>query len=169
MRLAARSTVIAGALVTAAIASPVASARLNLEPTTTTGQTQTTVTAPAVVPNPDQQITHVSAVGPPILQSATQPQQAELHRIQTAAAQAFAYKPPASARYSPAALNGYVSSPTNRAPAVVHVTTHDNPFDWGAAAIGAAGGLATSLLIIGGGIVVTQRRQPKANRAKALA
>jgi hypothetical protein len=54
-------------------------------------------------------------------------------------------------------------------PAVVHVTTNSNQFDWGDAAVGAAGGLVISPLIIGGGVVVTQRRRPKATRAKALA
>jgi hypothetical protein len=168
MRLAARSTVIAGALATAAIASPLASARFNLEPTPTTGQTQTTVTAPVVRPNPDQQVTQVSQAGPPTLQSAKASQLPAVHRAENAASHASAYQPAQSARYSTAGLNGYVNSPTG-GPAVVHVTTHSNPFDWGDAAIGAAVGLVISLLIIGGGIVVTQRRQPKPTRAKALA
>jgi hypothetical protein len=168
MRLAARSTVIVGALATAAIASPLASARFNLEPTPTTGQTQTqtTATATAVRPNPDQQVTQVSQVGPPTLQSARASQLPAVHRAENAASHASAYQPAQSARYSTAGLNGYVSSPTG---GVVHVTTHSNPFDWGDAAIGALAGLVISLLIIGGGLVVTQRRQPKATRAKALA
>ena len=169
MRLAARSTVIAGALATAAIASPLASARFNLEPTPTTGQTQTTVTAPVVTSNPDQQVTQVGQVGPPTLQSAKASQMPAVHRAENAASHASAYQPAQSARYSTAGLNGYVNSPTSAGPAVVHVTTHSNPFDWGDAAVGAAGGLVISLLIIGGGVVVTQRRQPKATRAKALA
>jgi hypothetical protein len=171
MRLAARSTVIAGALATAAIASPLASARFNLEPTPTTGQTQTQTTATATVvrPNPDQQVTQVSHVGPPTLQSARASQLPAVHRAETAASHASAYQPAQSARYTTAGLNGYVSSPTSGGPAVVHVTTHSNPFDWGDAAIGAAGGLVISLMIIGGVVVVTQRRQPKATRAKALA
>ena len=168
MRLAARSTVIAGALATAAIASPLASARFNLEPTPTTGQTQTAATAPAVRPNPDQQVTQMSQVGPPTLQSAKASELPAVHRAENAKSQALAYQPSQTARYSTAGLNGYVNSPTS-GPAVVHVTTHSNPFDWGDAAIGAAVGLVISLLIIGGGLVVTQRRQPKPSRAKALA
>jgi len=168
MRLAARSTVIAGALATAAIASPLASARFNLEPTPTTGQTQTTVTAPVVTSNPDQQVTQVGQAGPPTLQLAKASQMPAVHRAENAASHASAYQPSQSARYSTAGLNGYVNSPTG-GPAVVHVTTHSNPFDWGDAAIGAAVGLVISLLIIGGGVVVTQRRQPKPTRAKALA
>ena len=168
MRLIATSTVFAGVLATAAFASPLASARPNLDPTA--GQTQTTATAPAVVPNPDQQATHARRVGPPALPAATRAQQPEVHRVQAAAAHAFAYKPPTGpARYTTASLNGAVRSPAHSAPAVVHVTTHSNTFDWGDAAIGAAGGLLISLLILGAGIAVTQRRQPKPSRAKALA
>ena len=167
MRLAAPSTIIAGALATAAIASPLASARFDLQPTTT-GQTQASVTATVVRPNPDQQVTQVSQVGPPTLQSAKPSQLSAVHRAETAASHASAYRPVQSGRYSIAGLNGYVSSP-HPVPAVVHVTTHSNPFDWGDAAVGAAGGLVISLLIIGGGVVVTQRRQPKATRAKVLA
>jgi hypothetical protein len=168
MRLAGRSTVIAGALATLAIAPPVAAARFDLEPTTA-GQTQATAAATVVRPNPDQPVAQVSQVGPPTLQSATASQLPDVHRTQTAVSHAFAYKPAASARYSTAGLNGYVASPPNGGPTVVHVTTHDNPFDWGAAAIGAAGGLVISLLIVGAGIVLRQRRQPKPRRAKALA
>jgi hypothetical protein len=214
MRLAAHTTIIVGALAAAAIASSVASARFELQPTATTGQTQTTTTAPPVLPNPDQQedarmiaASHQSAspgtsaggsltqqeiarlaqlsrqhptsvaeapvlrptVGPPAVQSASTSQQPEVQRAQTAASHAFAYKPAASGQYSTAALNGSVGSPTNGGPAVVHVTTHENPFDWGDAAIGAAGGLVISLLIVGGAVVVTRRRQHEPSRAKALA
>jgi hypothetical protein len=181
MQLAARSTIIAGALATAAVASPMASARPNVETTTAAGQTQTTAiapvirpsglpettaSAPAVRPNPDQHVTHVSRVGPPILRAATASQQSEVHRAQTAASHALAYAPPALARYSPAGLNTNLRSPA-KGPRAVHVSTHDTPFDWGAAAIGAVGGVVVSLLV--GGLVVTQRRQTKPNRAKALA
>ena len=169
MRLAARSTVIAGALAAAAIASSVATARPILDPPTTTVQAQNAAIAPAVLPNPDNQVAHVSQVGPPALPSATASQLRELDRSQTAASHAFADKPSASARYSTAGLNGYVSPPRSSAPAVVHVTTHAKPFDWGAAAIGAAAGLVISLLILGAGVGVTRRRQPGPSRASALA
>lgn len=169
MRLAARSTVIAGALAAAAIASSVATARPIIDAPTTTGQAQNTATAPAVLPNPDQQLTHLGQVGPPTLPSATASQLREVHRGEAAASHAYAYKPSASARYSTAGLNGYVSRPVSSAPAVVHVTTHSKPFDWGAAAIGAAAGLVISLLILGAGVGVTRRRQPGRSRASALA
>jgi len=167
MRLAARSTAIAAALAITMIASPVASARLSRESTTTTAHPQAAATAPAVVPNPDQQVAQVSRVDPPTLRSATRSQQPAIHRVQTAASHAFAYKPTASARYNTAGLNGTVHLAAT-GPGVVHIPTHNTQFDWGAAAIGAAGGLVISLLIVGG-VLVTQRRQPKQTRAKALA
>jgi hypothetical protein len=169
MRLAARSTVIAGALAAAAIASPVATASPNLDTASTTGQTQSIAATPAVLPDRDGQVTHVTQVGPPALPAPTASQLREVHRGQTEASQAFAYKPSAPARYSTAGLNGYVSSPANRAPAVVHVTTHGKPFDWGAAAIGAAAGLIVSLLILGAGVGATRRRQAGPSRASAVA
>jgi hypothetical protein len=165
MRLAARSTLVVGALATAAIAASAASARFDPEPAST-GLPQTTATAPNVGPNPDNR---VGEVGPPSVRSATGPQMPEAHRQQAAASHASAYKPSQSARYSSAGLNGYAHSPTNGAPASVHVTTHDSSFDWGDAAIGAAAGLVITLLIVSGAVVVAQRRQPKTSRAKALA
>ncbi|MGZ4307106.1 MAG: hypothetical protein ACXVFQ_22610 [Solirubrobacteraceae bacterium] len=168
MRLAARNTIVAGALAAAAIAAPAASARFNLEPGST-GPTQTTATAAAVLPNPDQQAGQVTRVGPPALHAVPGSQIGALHRAETASAHRFAYQPSPSARYSSAGLNGHVSSPTGGIPAVVHVTTHSNPFDWGDAAIGAAGGLVISLLIVGGAVLASQRRAPQERRAKLVA
>jgi len=51
---------------------------------------------------------------------------------------------------------GAQSTGTDSAPTVVHVTT-DNGFNWGDAAIGAAAGVAISLLLLGGGLSITQR------------
>ena len=42
--------------------------------------------------------------------------------------------------------------------AVVRIQTPPSGFDWGDAAIGAAGGLALSLIAVGGALVVSQRR-----------
>jgi hypothetical protein len=172
MRLAQRTTFVSIAFAVAAIAAPAASAQFDLAPAgaqSGRAESQTTSTTPTVRANPDQQVMPASQVGPPTLQSATASQLPEVHRQQAAASHALAYKPTQSKPYSSAGLNGYVSSPTNGGPAVVHITTHNNPFDWGDAAIGAAGGIVISLLIVGGAVVVTQRRQPKASRAKALA
>jgi hypothetical protein len=166
MRLAARSTIVAGALAAAAIAGPAASARFNLEPGST-APTQSTASAPAVLPNPDQQVTQVTSVGPPALHAVPGSQIGAFHWAKAAAAHRFAYQPSPSARYSSAGLNGHANSPTGGVPAVVHVTTHSNAFDWGDAAIGAAGGLVISLLIAGGAVLVSQRRAPQA-RAKLV-
>jgi hypothetical protein len=42
--------------------------------------------------------------------------------------------------------------------AVVRIQTPPSGFDWGDAAIGAAGGLALALVAVGGALVVSQRR-----------
>ena len=110
MRLAAISTVIAGVLATAALASPLASARPNLDPPTS--HARSSATAPADLPNPDQHSSHVSQVGPPIVQPAAAAQQSEVHPDQWAALYGFAYKPPVSAGDSTAALNGDDRAPT---------------------------------------------------------
>lgn len=166
MRFSVRSTIVVGALVVSAIAAPVASAQLNLEPGSAT-PTQSTAAAPAVSPNPDQQVGQLRSVGPPALHAVPGSQIGAFHRAEAAAAHRFAYQSPSSARYSSAGLNGYVSSPTGGVPAVVHVT-HSSPFDWGDAAIGAAGGLVISLLIVGGAVLVSQRRVPLQRRPKLV-
>jgi hypothetical protein len=43
-------------------------------------------------------------------------------------------------------------------PTIVRITARDTGFDWGDAGIGAAGGLALSLIALGGGLAVSQRR-----------
>ena len=92
MRLAATSTVIAGVLATAALASPLASARPDLDPPTS--HARSSATAPADLPNPNQQSRHVRQVGPPILQPATATPQPEVHRDQWAAPYASVYSRP---------------------------------------------------------------------------
>ena len=172
---------------------------------------------PAVRPNPDEQTaTGASAnpgpcsevcsggagsygsasqgprtLEPPALRSASASQLPEIHRQQTAASHAFAYKPTQSARYSSAALNGPAAAshlpgpptwPTNPTPLTSYAyqlpgppTWPTNPqpitayhstvqatsggLDWDSAGIGAAGGLAISLLIVGGAVIITHRRQ----------
>ncbi len=51
----------------------------------------------------------------------------------------------------------YTSSDQAATPTVVHVTEASG-FDWGDAAIGAAGGIAIVALLVGGGVMLTQRR-----------
>ena len=97
------------------------------------------------------------------------------HPIITSAAVALALAlgaAPAAARYdyrgaaeSPGIRAGTqpLSPVTNRTapPAtVVRVSAATGGFDWGDAGIGAAGGLALSLVAIGGGLAVSQRRHP---------
>lgn len=43
-------------------------------------------------------------------------------------------------------------------PTILHVTAGTSGFDWGDTGIGAAGGLAISILGLGGGLAVSQRR-----------
>lgn len=172
MRFAARSTVIAGVLAATAIAAPAASARpfdLALS-WADSGRAQSQTTSPPSVVRPDQWALQPADAGtPPILRPPRASEPGAIGRAQAQQAKAGSYSPPATARYSSTALNGRVASPTNGRPSVLHVATHSNPFDWGAAAIGAAGGLVISLLIIGGGVLLTQHHHPKPRRTKALA
>ena len=160
MRLTACSTVIVGALASAAIAAPAASAQPNLEPTTGTGQTQAPIQAAAVVPNPDQQTTDGSRISPRALPS----QIRALHRARDANSQMIGDGPAAAAGYRAAVLRHDIESPTIVGPAVVHA----NPFDWRDAAIGAATGLVISLLILGAAAAVMRRSQGQPSRTKAL-
>jgi hypothetical protein len=104
------------------------------------------------------------------------------HRIITTAAVALALAAgaaPATARYS---YLGAAESPHIRAgtqplgpvinrsapPAtVVRVSPASGGFDWGDAGIGAAGGLALSMVAFGGGLAVSQRRTRRDESATA--
>jgi hypothetical protein len=61
---------------------------------------------------------------------------------------------PATSPSTPAGSTAKVSAP----PAVVRVQAPANGFDWGDAGIGAAGGLALSMIGLGGALAVSQRR-----------
>jgi hypothetical protein len=57
------------------------------------------------------------------------------------------------------------------APAAVRIETPPSGFDWGDAAVGAAGGFALSMIAVGGVLAVSQRRDrrpisPQASRVK---
>ncbi len=104
------------------------------------------------------------------------------HRIITSAAVALALAAgaaPATARYS---YLGAAQSPSVRAgtqppgPAIdrsapratiVRVSPGSGGFDWGDAGIGAAGGLALSMVALGGGLAVSQRRTRRSESATA--
>ena len=48
--------------------------------------------------------------------------------------------------------------PASSPPTIVRVTTHSNGFDWGDAGIGAAGGLALSVIGLGGALAASGYR-----------
>jgi hypothetical protein len=175
MRLAVRSTVVAVCLAIVALAPAAASARWAFDPprvatnSSSTGdvttQGQTAGPSPVVRANPDQQVAHHPVVPiPPILGKTQAAEQAAIDRLK---AQHYTDKLSGNAVYSPAALNGYGSA----RPVSVHAPTSpsanpDNGFDWGDAAIGAAGGLTLTLLVGGGGLVLSRRRSPRGDSAK---
>lgn len=53
-------------------------------------------------------------------------------------------------------------------PTIVRVTARNGGFDWGDAGIGAAGGLALSIVGLGGGLAVSQRRTRRTGHTTAL-
>jgi hypothetical protein len=104
------------------------------------------------------------------------------HRISTGAVLALALatsSAPASARTFDLNANGsYVQAGAARAqaggqattpihsvstsPTIVRVTARNGGFDWGDAGIGAAGGLALSLVGLGGALAMSQHRTRRA-------
>jgi hypothetical protein len=92
---------------------------------------------------------------------------------------------PASARFFDLNANGsYVPAPTastqvptqatkpspsvSTQPTIVHVTARNSGFDWGDAGIGAAGGIALSMVGLGGALAVSQRRPRRTRHAPAV-
>ena len=51
---------------------------------------------------------------------------------------------------------------------VVRITAPANGFDWGDAAIGAAGGLALAMLGVGGGLVISHQRPRRTRHTAGL-
>jgi hypothetical protein len=89
---------------------------------------------------------------PPTLAAPKPSQRAALRQAQHQEQLAYlADHQPNSARYSSAEMNAYASGiPTGVPNTVVHVASPDGHFDWGDAGIGAAGGIALSMLGLGG-------------------
>jgi hypothetical protein len=54
------------------------------------------------------------------------------------------------------------ATPPSSPPTIVRVTARNSGFDWGDAGIGAAGGLALSMVGLGGALAVSQRRTRRA-------
>lgn len=162
MRLAVRSTVLAVCLAIVALAPVAASARPALDPTrvpinsSSTGEPEGH--PPAVRANPDQQLVRQQAAVPipPILGKTKAQEQASIKRLK---ALHYTGKLPVNPAYLGAMYRGYgprgpVNIDTTQSPS----TRPDSGFDWGDAAIGAAAGLALTLLVVGGGIAVSRRR-----------
>lgn len=126
-----------------------------------------TQAAPVVQPNPDTRT--VDGV-PPILPAPSVSQRAAILRAQAQERQRLAYTAPQSARYSNADTNAYASgTPASIPNAVVRVVSHDGGFDWGDAGIGAAGGLALSLVAFGGALTVGRHRERQLRSATRAA
>ena len=173
MRLAARSTVIAGALVIAAITASEATARLfdpdphqwfYVNPSTgyatpvPTPQTRTTAPRPEVHANPDQQATQTGRVSP------APPNQARGSRvaaINRAKEQALANHVPPTGRYHKADLNTHATTVHPIATAAPTLKSTSNGFDWGDAAIGAGITAAIALVLTAGSLAVRGRSQPR--------
>ena len=124
------STAVALALALAAVAPAAASARLELNPPAATSQTQT---RPAVdLRSPDA-------------------------RDLANAAVRVVHTQGARVRREFAARSAASSSGTG-SPPPVQIVKVSQPFDWGDAGIGAAVGLALSMIGLGGALAVSQRR-----------
>jgi hypothetical protein len=54
------------------------------------------------------------------------------------------------------------ATPPSSPPTIVRVTARNTGFDWGDAGIGAAGGLALSMVGLGGALAMSQRRTRRA-------
>jgi hypothetical protein len=176
MRLAPRSTVIASALAIAAIAAPAASARFDLGPQqgpnnvipstayavpVTPPLAETTGPRPEVRPNPDQQVLGHGVPIPPMLGKTKAEEQAAIARLK---AQHWTSKLPVNAAYTAKAHNGSGHPVSVQAPKSPS-SNPDNGFDWGDAAIGAAAGLALTLLIGGSTLMLSRRRSPQGDSA----
>ena len=94
---------------------------------------------------------------PPVLRPARSSEQAANTRTASREGHALAYSPPANARHSSAATNGYGTASTP--PTALRVATHNGGFQWGDAGLGAVGMLALTLIGLGGAVTLTHRRR----------
>jgi hypothetical protein len=140
MRLAARSTMIAGVLSIAAIGAPAASAGVGPGPPTAA---------------------QAGPVAPPILRVARASELAAINRAETQERAAGSYSPPAGARYSSAETDAYAWFAHPVAASASTVKAPGEGFDYGAAAVGAGLAVAIIVLIAAGGLAVRRRRQPQ--------
>ena len=152
-------------LALSASAAPDAVAGVNLEPGPP-AQSQTANPRPGVHASPNQRATGIS----PILPASAPASRAEIRHDEQLKAERFAYTVPTNARYSSAVTNGYVNA---KAPSVpntgVHIVAHNDGFDWGAAGIGAGGGLILVTVGAGTAFAVTQQRRTRRQSESARA
>jgi hypothetical protein len=78
------------------------------------------------------------------------------------------YVPAPAASTRAAVQAAQASAPPSTPPAIVRVTAHSNGFDWGDAGIGAAGGVALSMIGLGGTLAVSQHRNRRTRHTTAL-
>jgi hypothetical protein len=168
MRLAARSTVIAAALVIAAVTASAATAQFSLGPrqplfvnpstgypTPALSQSQTTPRRPEAHPGPHRQTQHAGLVAPPTSGPARHSQSPAAG---TPREQALANHVPRTGRQSNAEPNARATTDRPIAAAET-LKAPSSDFDWGDAAIGAGIAAAIALLITAGAQVVRQRSQ----------
>ena len=167
MSLASRRRLMAATLMIGAIAAPAASARPVDPAPSATAQSQSTTTGWVVSPNPDHQTAQSLPGAPPILPRARASEQAAINRAQAREAQALAYSLPPAAQYRMEELNANAGAVHPVAATTPTVKAPGGGFDWGDAGIGAAGGLALSMLGLGGALVVSQRRTRQRTSATA--
>jgi hypothetical protein len=159
------TAVLAVTLALSASAAPDAVARLNLEPGPP-AQSQTANPRPEVHASPNQRATGI----PPTLPAPAPASRAEIRHDEQQKAERFAYTVPTNARYSSAATNGYSNVTAPSVPNTgVHVVAHNDGFDWGAAGIGAAGGLILVTVGAGTAFAVTQQRRTRRPKGSARA
>ncbi|MBV8991146.1 MAG: hypothetical protein JO372_21530 [Solirubrobacterales bacterium] len=165
-------TAVATTFMLAAIAAPAASAQFDLAPAGTPSgraQSQATTGAPVVQPNLDEQAAWLAraAAAPPILPAPGTPAARAAYQQNSGPQSLAAAKQPPLPRNAKFSLAGLppASTPTM----IVRTTGPGSGFDWGDAGIGAAAGLALSMLALGVVLVVSQRRTRRPGRSAATA
>jgi hypothetical protein len=145
------TTRLAAALALSAIAAPTASARFELKPPAGAQNA-----SPAVRPNPDQQ-TSQTPVSPVSCGDVCSGHGYGPVNVPTQTATA-------TAGPRPEVHSGGGSGSANVPSTVVRVSAPTGGFDWGAAGIGAGGGLALAVIAIGGTLAV--RNHPPARTTR---
>jgi hypothetical protein len=153
------------------VAAPAAAARFDFEPTPP---------ALAQVSNPSTEVHSNTGLGnhqtgdrgmPPILRHASPSDLAAIRQTeqQKSDARREALKARGYASFSSTEMNAYAAlGHAKLPPAAPTVSTPGNGFDWGDAAIGAAAGIALSLLALGGVLIASRRRSYPSSDSTAI-